>query len=424
MIKFLFKGIVRDSSRSVLPVIVVSVGVALTVVLSGYLTGTMSDMIDQNARFETGHVKVMTQAYADNKDQLPNDLALLGIDSLVQSLKSEYPDMDWVQRIRFGGLIDVPDQHGETMGQSPASGLALQLFSPDSKESERLNLERSMVAGTIPQKPGDAVVGHDFAERLNIGVGDKITYFGSTMNGSMTFANFTISGTIRFGVAAMDKGALLVDLSDAQHMLDMEDGAGEILGYFNQGVYDDDRAERLKVAFNARYTNPNDSFSPEMFKLKDQNNLAGMLNYVDMASGIFVGIFVLAMSVVLWNTGLIAGLRRYKEFGIRLALGESKGAIYRSMVYEALLIGVIGSVLGTAVGLGFTYYLQVVGIDISQYLSNASVMMPSVIRAKITPGLFYIGFIPGLFAMVLGNMLSGIGIYKRETARLFKELEV
>ena len=37
---------------------------------------------------------------------------------------------------------------------------------------------------------------------------------------------------------------------------------------------------------------------------------------------------------------------------------------------------------------------------------------------------FYIGFIPGLFAMVIGNMLSGIGIYKRETATLFKELEV
>lgn len=424
MIKFLFKGIVRDSSRSVLPVIVVSVGVALTVLLSGYITGTMSDMIDQNARFETGHVKVMSQAYAENKDQLPNDLALLGVDSLVQSLKTQYPDVDWVQRIRFGGLIDVPDDAGETKGQSPATGLALQLFSADSKESERLNLERSMIAGTIPQKPGEAVVGHDFAEKLNIGVGDQITYFGSTMNGSMTFANFTVSGTIRFGVAAMDKGALLVDISDAQHMLDMEDGAGEILGYFNQGVYDDERAEQLKMAFNAHYSDPDDPFSPVMLKLKDQNNLAGMLDYVDLASGLFVGIFVLAMSVVLWNTGLIAGLRRYKEFGIRLALGESKGAIYRSMVYEALLIGVIGSVVGTALGLGLTYYLQVVGLDISEFLTNASVMMPSVIRAKITPQLFFIGFIPGLFAMVLGNMLSGIGIYKRETAQLFKELEV
>ena len=51
-------------------------------------------------------------------------------------------------------------------------------------------------------------------------------------------------------------------------------------------------------------------------------------------------------------------------------------------------------------------------------------MMPSIMRAKLTPDLFYLGFIPGVVAMVLGTMLSGIGIYKRETATLFKDLEV
>ena len=34
-----------------------------------------------------------------------------------------------------------------------------------------------------------------------------------------------------------------------------------------------------------------------------------------------------------------------------------------------------------------------------------------------------IGFVPGLFATVLGTMLAGIGIYRRNTAQLFKELE-
>ncbi len=152
--------------------------------------------------------------------------------------------------------------------------------------------------------------------------------------------------------------------------------------------------------------------------------MAGYLDYVDVFSVLFVGIFVFAMSIVLWNTGLLGGLRRYQEFGIRLALGESKGHIYRSLFYEAVLIGIIGSVIGSAIGVGATYYLQVVGIDIGEYLSNSTMMMPSVIRAKVTPSLFFIGFIPGLFAMVLGTLLSGIGIYQRETATLFKEMEV
>ena len=35
----------------------------------------------------------------------------------------------------------------------------------------------------------------------------------------------------------------------------------------------------------------------------------------------------------------------------------------------------------------------------------------------------YLGFIPGVLATVLGTMLAGLAIYKREMSQLFKELE-
>ena len=424
MIQFLLKGILGDKNRSLLPIIIISIGVALTVLLSGYLKGAMGDIVDQNARFDTGHVKVMSKAYAENKDQLPNDLALLGVDTLMQSLRTQIPQMKWVKRIRFGGLMDAPDASGETKGQGPAMGMALELFSENSGEVERLNIPNSLVSGKIPTETGEALIGHDFAQKLDLKIGDEITYIGSTMNGAMSFENFTVTGTVRFGTAAMDKGAIIIDIGDAQRMMDMENGAGEILGFLNDEVYDDDKANQISNTFNLKYASSTDEYAPVMQPLKAQNNLAGYLDYVDVFSVLFVGIFVFAMSIVLWNTGLLGGLRRYQEFGIRLALGESKGHIYRSLFYEAVLIGIIGSVIGSAIGVGATYYLQVVGIDIGEYLSNSTMMMPSVIRAKVTPSLFFIGFIPGLFAMVLGTLLSGIGIYKRETATLFKEMEV
>jgi len=424
MIKFLLKGILRDRSRSILPVIIISIGVALTVLLSGYIRGALGDIIDQNARFDTGHVKVMTKAYAENIDQLPNDLALLEVRALIESLQKEFPQMDWVKRTRFGGLIDVPDEEGNSKGQGPAAGMAINLLEEDSGEAQRMNIESAIVSGNIPRQKGGALIGHDFAQKLGLKIGDEVTYFGTTMNGSMSFQNFKISGTIRYGMAAMDRGALVIDITDAQRMLDMEDGTGEVLGYLKSKAYNDETATSVVNTFNAKYANDPDEFAPVMKTLKQQNNLADLLDNADMMSGLFVIMFVAAMSVVLWNTGLLAGLRRYKEFGIRLALGEAKGAIYRALILESVFIGIIGSILGTIVGLGFTYYLQVHGVDISSYLENSSMLMPSIIRAKITPELFYIGFIPGLVAMVLGTMLSGMGIYKRETASLFKELEV
>jgi putative ABC transport system permease protein len=50
-------------------------------------------------------------------------------------------------------------------------------------------------------------------------------------------------------------------------------------------------------------------------------------------------------------------------------------------------------------------------------------MMSNVIRARITSFTYIIGFLPGLLATLLGTAISGIGIYKRQTAQLFKELE-
>lgn len=424
MIKFLLKGILRDKNRSLLPIVIISIGVTLTILLSGFMKGVMGDIIDQSARFDTGHVKVMTNAYANDIDQIPNDLAIIGISDVVTKLQTEFPEVNWVKRIKFGGLIDVPDENGLTRTQGPATGMAIDFFDSNNGEVERLNIRNSLKSGNLPSKKEDALIGHEFAQKLKIGIGDKITYVGSTVNGSMSFMTFTVVGTVTFGTSALDRGAVIVDISDVQQMLDMADGTSELLGFFDDGVYIDEKAQKISKQFNQKYSDVNNEFSLVMQPLKEQNNLASYIDYVDSFSALFIIIFVIAMSVVLWNTGLLGGLRRYQEFGIRLALGEEKSHIYRSLVMEAVLTGTIGSLIGTTIGVSATFFLQVYGIDIGSMMSNSTMLVPSVMRAKLTPSLFYIGFIPGLLAMVFGNMLSGIGIYKRQTATLFKELEV
>jgi putative ABC transport system permease protein len=424
MIKFLLKGILRDRSRSLLPIIVVSLGVFLAVFLSGWLKGIFNDISDLNAKFTTGHVKILTRAYAENESQVPNDLALTDVKKLLGELRAEYPEMEWVERIHTGGLLDVPDSLGETRGQGQAVGTAVDLLSPGTLEIERMNITKSLVKGSLPAKPGDALISDDFAERFHVLPGDKVTLFGSTMNGSMMFRTFNVSGTLRFGSTILDRGAIFMDIRDAQSALDMEDASGEILGYFKDGVYDDLKASQIEDSFNAKYNNKDDEFSPVMSRLTEQEGIGDYLKLAESAGGIMVTIFIIAMSIVLWNTGLLGGLRRYSEFGIRLALGEEKRHIYLTTIYEAVLIGLIGSVIGTIFGVGAAYYMQTYGLDMSGIMGNVGMMVPSVYRAEVTPGLFYLGFFPGLIATVLGNALAGFAIYKRRTSQLFHELEV
>lgn len=424
MIKFLFKGILRDRSRSILPVIVVALGVFLTVFMSGFFKGIFGEITDLNAKFTTGHVKIQTRAYAENEDQVPNDLALLDVTNLLTRLATDYPEMEWVTRIHTGGLLDVPDPAGETRGQGQAIGTAVDLFSSGSKEVERMNIKKSLVKGSLPTRQGEALISDDFAERFKVSVGDKVTLFGSTMNGSMMFKSFIVCGTLKFGNTLLDRGAIFMDISDAQAALDMEDGASEVLGYFKDGKYDDIKAQQLETSFNLKYNIAGDEFSPKMSRLEEQQGLGDYMKLADSAETLMIFTFVIAMSIVLWNTGLLGGLRRYSEFGIRLALGEEKKHIYVTTIYEAILIGIIGSVAGTGLGLGAAYYMQTYGLDTSAITSNIGMMLPSVYKAEVTPSLYYIGFFPGLIATVSGSALAGLTIYKRETSRLFHELEV
>lgn len=422
MLSFYLKGLFRDRSRSLMPVIVVAIGVTLVVLMQCWITGVLGDMIVFNARFATGHVKVITRAYNDNISQKPNDLAMIGTDELLETLRREYPHMEWVERIQFGGLVDSPDENGETKAQGPGGGMAMDLLSENSHEVERLNLESSLIRGNLPKTPFEVILSEQFAEKLDVGPGDNVTLISSTMYGAMSITNFTVSGTIKFGAPILDRGGMIADISGIRQALDMQDATGEILGYLPSGEYDDLEAASIAGTFNEKYSDTEDEFSPVMLSLREQNTMTMYLDLIDYFKSIIIGIFLVAMSIVLWNSGLLGGLRRYGEMGLRIAIGEEKNHIYRSLITESVFIGLAGSLVGTLFGLLLASLLTK-GIDITSMTQNSTMMMQSVMKAKITTDAYYIGFIPGLIATVLGTALAGIGIYKRKTAQLFKELQ-
>jgi len=426
MIKFLTKGILRDRSRSLFPVIVVTLTVAMIVLFQGFITGIMNSMFLDSAVVSTGHVKIMTKAYHEENQLLPNDLALLNTEKLVRELNQEHPDYFWTPRITFGGLLDVPDENGETQAQGPVYALGIDFLSPDSRQIEIWKLERRLVTGRLPENANEVLLGTKLAGRLGLSSGETVTLIGSTMYNAFTTYNFTVVGTFKLNLGPVDRHMMLVDISGARQALDMENAASEILGYTNSLYYEDQAAVAMRTEYNINHNDSTDIFSPIMMALRDANQMGAMVDFSNAAMAIILVIFLVIVMIVLWNMGLMNGLRRYGEIGMRLAIGESKGQVYRSMIVESVIIGFIGTVIGTAMGLGITYYMQEVGLDYSaamESLSSTDIIMSNVFYAQVTPDLYFIGFIPGVLATVLGTMMAGRAIYKREMAQLFKELE-
>ncbi|NCD15619.1 MAG: FtsX-like permease family protein, partial [Bacteroidia bacterium] len=377
MIRFLINGLFRDKSRSRLPIIVVAIGVMLTVFMNAYITGFMGDTIEMNARFTHGHLKVMTRAYAENEEQLPNDLAMTEVTALKEELAARFPELDWAARIQFGGLVDVPDEKGETRSQGPAAGMGVDLLSPESREAERLNITGSIVRGRMVLNPGEALLAEQFSQKLGVAPGDEVTLIGSTMYGSMSMYNFIVAGTVSFGAEALDRGSIIVDIEDARHALDMEDAAGELVGLFDAGYYDDEHALEVAQAFNSAFVGDDDAYAPVMKTLTQQRSMGQLVKMLDVWSFYIIAVFIIAMALVLWNAGLLGGLRRYGEFGVRLAMGEEKSHLYRTLIYESVFIGIAGAIIGTAIGLFFAALVQKYGINISGMMEGSAMMYPS-----------------------------------------------
>ena len=426
MIKFLTKGLLRDRTRSFFPVLVITISVAIVVFASGFMAGTMNSLLLDTAVILSGHEKIVTRAYHEESMLMPNDLALLDADKLIDKLEKEHPEFFWTPRITFAGLLDVPDEKGETKSQGPVIGMGIDFFSEGSRQVEIWELERNLVSGTLPVKKNDALISSKLADKLNILVGEKVTFVGSTMDNAFTTYNYNIVGTFNLRKGQTDRQMMLVDISGAREALDMDNAASAIFGFMHNLFYDDAAVVALRTNYNKIESDSLDIFSPFMLALRDGNQMGTMVDMSNAILAIMGSVFLVIVMVVLWNMGLMNGLRRYGEVGLRLAIGEPKGHVYRSLIIEALIIGLFGTIIGTGLGLSITYYVQENGIDYTkgiEALSNSSMVMPNIFYAPVTPDLLYIGFFPGVLATVFGTMLAGLAIYKREMSQLFKELE-
>ncbi|MDH5762873.1 MAG: FtsX-like permease family protein [Nitrospinota bacterium] len=431
MIRWLLKGIWRDKTRSLFPFLVISVGVTLLIYLLGFMEGIFAGMLDVSAHLDTGHLRFVNKPFYDEEHLIPLDRALGGQNETLEWLrKNSDPRIEWSPRIRWGAIMDVPDEKGETRSQTPVVGVAIEMLAADSPERIRLDLERSVIAGRVPSGPKEMLVGYKLAEALGLQLDDFVTLLGQNFDGGMATDNYKVVGFVRFGLAAMDKKMALIDLTDAQQTFYMEDMVTDFLGFLPREVgykeYD-----VLKINIESHLAlfkqNPPKNWAadddPIILSILDQRNLRELAVKFELVDEVVVGVFALLMILVLWNAGLLNGVHRYGEMGLLLAMGETHKKLIGLMALEAFMIGLIGSAAGCLIGGGLVYYLQEVGVSTHGIFETSGLMMSDTIHARLSTYAFVFAVIPGVTASVVGNLIANLAIYQRSEANLFRELE-
>jgi putative ABC transport system permease protein len=92
-----------------------------------------------------------------------------------------------------------------------------------------------------------------------------------------------------------------------------------------------------------------------------------ILKYSDY-TGYFVLIIIFVAAIAgIANTLMMSTFERFHEFGMLLALGSRPLRIIRMIIFEALLIGLLGVIIGTIFGFGFIVGTSDTGINMASW---------------------------------------------------------
>ena len=88
------------------------------------------------------------------------------------------------------------------------------------------------------------------------------------------------------------------------------------------------------------------------------------MQIVSQILAVIAGISMVVAGLGIMSVMLAAVSERTREIGIKKSIGATKGMIVREFLIEAFVLSLLGSILGTAVGLGiFWIGCQVIHMD-------------------------------------------------------------
>jgi putative ABC transport system permease protein len=190
-----------------------------------------------------------------------------------------------------------------------------------------------------------AAVDSNYAKSQNLKVGSKITVAGTS---------FTVVALVQAAQGVTDEDAY-VPLARAQSLADMPGEVNTI--YISAASASDIAAVSGEIAVampTAIVTSSSDLASEVTGSLSSASSLANSL-------GKWLAVAVLAAAFFLASILTMSAVtRRVREFGTLKAIGWNSGRIIRQIMGEALVIGVIGGVVGVGIGYGAAAIVQAV----------------------------------------------------------------
>lgn len=244
-----------------------------------------------------------------------------------------------------GPVVLLENGHAVQTGGAPSWG---QSYLPPDRAVAKPD---PFVAGGPPTAPFQVAINSGGADKAGLHVGDHT----KVLIPSKGTIDVTVSGI--YEPASNTGGFVGVLFDDIQARQLFTDG--QHVAYVDiavkPGVKADDLRDSLAKALPDYKVQNGDQVREEM---KEQlGNALKFINYFLLAFG---SIALLVGTFIIYNTFSMLVAQRLRELALLRAVGASRGQISRSVVGESFIVGLIGSLLGLAAGVGLAFGLSAV----------------------------------------------------------------
>jgi ABC-type lipoprotein release transport system permease subunit len=368
-LKTAFRNIFRNTRRSILTALGIGVGCMIATAMTGLMDGQGEMFLTAAAEGGAGHLKVLPAKWPEMRDNAlrlvdwRDDLAMLRATPGVQVAA---PRIRIEATLGFGTRIVGTEMVG---------------VDPD-VEQAAFRPVRNVVEGRYltSDDRGAVVLGRTAVKRLDIELGDRIFASVIDKGGEIESAMLELVGITETGSEELDLAICHVTLPDAERLSGTA-GAGEIAVVLD----DADAADAYAAALFAELPGGNviltwGEVSPDLKATSEMK-----VKYVSMITGVLL--FVVFLGVA--SAQLAAVLERRREFAVLAALGMKSGKMAMLVAYEALALGLVGAVVGLALGFPLIYYMATSGLDLGMFvegeLVSGGVLFDKVLYAPMGP---------------------------------------
>jgi lipoprotein-releasing system permease protein len=222
-------------------------------------------------------------------------------------------------------------------------------------EKERLvtDIERNLKLGSLDleekdDEPPGIILGATLADRLDVELGDKVVLF-SLKEGSLTTgwstpkaSKLKVVGIFETGMYEYDASLAYISLSTAQKLFNMGD---KVTGL---QVKLDDLYRAEKVAKELETKLGYHFYATDWMHM--HKNLFSWMALEKYAMFIVLSLIVAVAAFNIVSTLIMVVIEKRKEIGILKSMGATNTSIMKIFMFEGLVVGVIGTILGTALG--------------------------------------------------------------------------